>query len=169
MDADGYASSIKDKILSINVKPGWKEGTKVIFPKEGDQVKFKEHQTRQQYSICDKRVKKLWINVAGNMVTPDFGRRICSWSKKKKEKTQRSCELLLFHQRPSDLFQRTHMIIKNNNKRPSQRVLSLQGPNKIPADIVFIVRQKSHPLYVRQDNDLIYKIQISLEMVSLCT
>ncbi|XP_056909744.1 dnaJ homolog subfamily B member 13 [Takifugu flavidus] len=75
MDADGYGSSIRDKILHINVKPGWKEGTKVIFPKEGD-----------------------------------------------------------------------------------------QGPNKIPADIVFIVRQKSHPLYVRQDNDLIYKVQISLEM-----
>eukprot|EP00066_Takifugu_rubripes_P006456 XP_003971267.2 PREDICTED: dnaJ homolog subfamily B member 13 [Takifugu rubripes] len=75
MDADGYGSSIRDKILHINVKPGWKEGTKVIFPKEGD-----------------------------------------------------------------------------------------QGPNKIPADIVFIVRQKSHPLYVRQANDLIYKVQISLEM-----
>lgn len=73
MDADGYASSIKDKILHINVKPGWKEGTKVIFPKEGDQVKFEEHQTRQQSSICEQ------INVAGNMVTPDFVRRICFW------------------------------------------------------------------------------------------
>lgn len=50
MNEDGYASSIKDKILTIHVKPGWKEGTKIIFPKEGDQVKFKEHQTRQQYS-----------------------------------------------------------------------------------------------------------------------
>lgn len=38
MNEDGYTSSIKDKILSLNVKPGWKEGTKIIFPKEGDQV-----------------------------------------------------------------------------------------------------------------------------------
>ncbi|XP_051257892.1 dnaJ homolog subfamily B member 13 [Dicentrarchus labrax] len=75
MNEDGYTSSIKDKILTIDVKPGWKEGTRIIFPKEGD-----------------------------------------------------------------------------------------QGPNSIPADIVFIVRQKSHPLFVRQHNDLIYKAQISLEM-----
>ncbi|XP_023270980.1 dnaJ homolog subfamily B member 13-like, partial [Seriola lalandi dorsalis] len=37
MNEDGYTSSIKDKILSINVKPGWKEGTRIIFSKEGDQ------------------------------------------------------------------------------------------------------------------------------------
>ncbi|KAM8741984.1 dnaJ homolog subfamily B member 13 isoform 3-T3 [Acanthopagrus schlegelii] len=75
MNEDGYTSSIKDKILSIDVKPGWKEGTRIIFPKEGD-----------------------------------------------------------------------------------------QSPNGIPADIVFIVRQKSHPQFIRQLNDLIYKTQISLEM-----
>ncbi|KAI3373115.1 hypothetical protein L3Q82_006445 [Scortum barcoo] len=75
MNEDGYTSSIKDKILSIDVKPGWKEGTRIIFSKEGD-----------------------------------------------------------------------------------------QGPNSIPADIVFIVRQKSHPLFVRQQDDLFYKAQISLEM-----
>ncbi|XP_029375081.1 dnaJ homolog subfamily B member 13 isoform X2 [Echeneis naucrates] len=75
MNEDGYTSSIKDTILSIDVKPGWKEGTKIIFPKEGD-----------------------------------------------------------------------------------------QGPNSIPADIVFIVQQKKHPLFVRQHNDLIYTAQISLEM-----
>ncbi|XP_029029426.1 dnaJ homolog subfamily B member 13 [Betta splendens] len=75
MNEDGYTSSIKDKILTIDVKPGWKEGTRIIFSKEGD-----------------------------------------------------------------------------------------QGPNSIPADIVFIVRQKSHLQFVRQDNDLIYKVQVSLEM-----
>ncbi|XP_044226705.1 dnaJ homolog subfamily B member 13 [Thunnus albacares] len=75
MNEDGFTSSIRDKILSIDVKPGWKEGTRIIFSKEGD-----------------------------------------------------------------------------------------QGPNSIPADIVFIVRQKSHHLFVRQHNDLIYKTQISLEM-----
>lgn len=31
---------------------------------------------------------------------------------------------------------------------------------------MFIVRQKSHPLFVRQLNDLIYKTDITLEMVS---
>ncbi|XP_034461870.1 dnaJ homolog subfamily B member 13-like isoform X2 [Hippoglossus hippoglossus] len=75
MNEGGYTSSIKDKILSIDVNPGWKEGTRIVFSKEGD-----------------------------------------------------------------------------------------QGPNSIPADIVFIVRQKSHPLFERQDDDLIYKTQISLEM-----
>ncbi|KAK2828470.1 hypothetical protein Q5P01_019504 [Channa striata] len=75
MNEDGYTSSIKDKILTIDVKPGWKEGTRVVFSKEGD-----------------------------------------------------------------------------------------QGPNRIPADIVFIVRQKDHHQFIRQHNDLIYKVQISLEM-----
>lgn len=37
MNDDGLTSSQKDKILTINVKPGWKEGTKITFPKEGDQ------------------------------------------------------------------------------------------------------------------------------------
>ncbi|KAM6984506.1 dnaJ homolog subfamily B member 13 [Tautogolabrus adspersus] len=75
MNEDGCTSSIKDKILTIDVEPGWKEGTRVVFQKEGD-----------------------------------------------------------------------------------------QGPNSIPADIVFIVRQKSHPLFVRKQNDLTFKSQISLEM-----
>ncbi|KAM9728844.1 dnaJ homolog subfamily B member 13 isoform 2-T2 [Menidia menidia] len=75
MNDDGHTSSIKDKILSINVKPGWKEGTRIVFSKEGD-----------------------------------------------------------------------------------------QGPNSIPADIVFIVRQKTHPQFVRRGNDLVFKAKISLEM-----
>ncbi|XP_066506697.1 dnaJ homolog subfamily B member 13 [Hoplias malabaricus] len=75
MNEDGHTSSIKDKILTITVKPGWSEGTRVTFPKEGD-----------------------------------------------------------------------------------------QGPNNVPADIVFIVRQKPHPRFVCRKNYLIYTAHISLEM-----
>ncbi|KAM6970655.1 dnaJ homolog subfamily B member 13 [Aplochiton taeniatus] len=75
MNEDGHTSSIKDKILTIIVKPGWNEGTRITFPREGD-----------------------------------------------------------------------------------------QGPNNIPADIVFIIRLKTHPWFVRQHNDLVYTAQISLEM-----
>jgi DnaJ-class molecular chaperone len=35
--ADGIKKSSEDKILTIDVKPGWKAGTKVTFPREGDQ------------------------------------------------------------------------------------------------------------------------------------
>lgn len=28
----------EDKVLSIQIKPGWKSGTKITFPKEGDQM-----------------------------------------------------------------------------------------------------------------------------------
>uniref|UniRef100_W5KHD6 DnaJ heat shock protein family (Hsp40) member B13 n=1 Tax=Astyanax mexicanus TaxID=7994 RepID=W5KHD6_ASTMX len=66
---------IKDKILTISVKPGWNEGTRITFQKEGD-----------------------------------------------------------------------------------------QGPNNIPADIIFIVRQKPHPRFTRQNADLTYTAHISLEM-----
>lgn len=34
---DGNAHK-EEKILQINVKPGWKAGTKITFPKEGDQI-----------------------------------------------------------------------------------------------------------------------------------
>lgn len=34
---DGSARK-EEKILQINVKPGWKAGTKITFPKEGDQI-----------------------------------------------------------------------------------------------------------------------------------
>lgn len=34
---DGRSTRTEEKILEINVKPGWKEGTKITFPKEGDQ------------------------------------------------------------------------------------------------------------------------------------
>lgn len=37
MNEDGHTSSIKDKILSLTVFPGWYEGTRITFPKEGDQ------------------------------------------------------------------------------------------------------------------------------------
>ena len=30
-------SSVEDKIVTIDVKPGWKAGTKITYPKEGDQ------------------------------------------------------------------------------------------------------------------------------------
>lgn len=34
---DGTAKT-EDKVLSITIKPGWKSGTKITFPKEGDQL-----------------------------------------------------------------------------------------------------------------------------------
>ncbi|KAM8846790.1 dnaJ homolog subfamily B member 13-like [Synchiropus picturatus] len=79
MNEDGCTYSNKDKILTIHVQPGWNEGTRIVFPREGD-----------------------------------------------------------------------------------------QGTNIIPADIIFIVREKSHPLFVRQGDDLIYKTQISLLMALTC-
>ncbi|KND03506.1 uncharacterized protein SPPG_00989 [Spizellomyces punctatus DAOM BR117] len=37
-----------------------------------------------------------------------------------------------------------------------------QGPNKIPADIVFIVKEAPHERFIRQANDLIFKADIPL-------
>ena len=37
MNEDGHTSSVRDKILSIRVKKGWKQGTRITFPEEGDQ------------------------------------------------------------------------------------------------------------------------------------
>jgi len=37
LNPDGYTTRDEAKILEINVKPGWKVGTKITFPKEGDE------------------------------------------------------------------------------------------------------------------------------------
>lgn len=37
LNVDARTTHVEDKVLSINIKPGWKSGTKVTFPKEGDQ------------------------------------------------------------------------------------------------------------------------------------
>lgn len=37
LNADGRTTRLEDKVLTINIKPGWKAGTKITFPKEGDQ------------------------------------------------------------------------------------------------------------------------------------
>lgn len=76
LQPDGTARK-EDKVLTINVKPGWKSGTKITFQKEGDQA--------------------------------------------------------------------TH---------------------KIPADIVFIIRDKPHPHFKREGSDLRYSAKISLKQVS---
>lgn len=42
LNEDGYSSTIKDKILTIDVRPGWRQGTRITFEKEGDQVRGRE-------------------------------------------------------------------------------------------------------------------------------
>ncbi|OQV13317.1 DnaJ-like protein subfamily B member 4 [Hypsibius exemplaris] len=63
----------EDKVLTIEIKPGWKAGTKITFPKEGDQL-----------------------------------------------------------------------------------------PNTVPADVVFVIKDKPHPLFKREGHDLIHTIKLSL-------
>ncbi|KAG8228314.1 hypothetical protein J437_LFUL007032 [Ladona fulva] len=74
MPPDGGPPTKEDKVLTINVKPGWKAGTRITFQKEGD-----------------------------------------------------------------------------------------QGVSKIPADIVFIIRDKPHPLFKREGSDIRYTAKISLK------
>ncbi|XP_068786917.1 dnaJ homolog subfamily B member 13 isoform X2 [Struthio camelus] len=38
MNEDGQTTTIRDKILTIDVQPGWKRGTRITFEKEGDQA-----------------------------------------------------------------------------------------------------------------------------------
>lgn len=77
LQADGTLKK-EDKVLTINVKPGWKAGTKVTFQREGD-----------------------------------------------------------------------------------------QGRNKIPADIVFIIRDKPHALFKREGSDIRYTAKVSLKQVGV--
>lgn len=38
LNPDGRTTRTEDKILNIVIKRGWKEGTKITFPKEGDET-----------------------------------------------------------------------------------------------------------------------------------
>lgn len=77
LGADGRSTHLEDKVLTIDIKPGWKAGTKITFPREGD-----------------------------------------------------------------------------------------QSPSTIPADIVFVIKDKAHPYFKRDGVDLIYNAKISLRDVS---
>ena len=74
---DGRSTHLEDKVLTIDIKPGWKAGTKITFPREGD-----------------------------------------------------------------------------------------QSPNSIPADIVFIIKDKPHQFFKRDGSDLVYTSRITLREVS---
>ncbi|XP_009992309.1 PREDICTED: dnaJ homolog subfamily B member 1-like [Chaetura pelagica] len=76
LNPDGKTVRNEDKILTIEVKKGWKEGTKITFPKEGDQT-----------------------------------------------------------------------------------------PNNIPADVVFVLKDKPHGVFRREGSDIVYPAKISLREV----
>lgn len=77
LNQDGLTVHSEDKILTVDIKRGWKEGTKITFPSEGDET-----------------------------------------------------------------------------------------PTNIPADVVFVVKDKPHPLFRREGSDIIYPAKISLREVS---
>jgi DnaJ-class molecular chaperone len=74
LNADGRTTSVEDKVLTVRIKPGWKAGTKITFPKEGD-----------------------------------------------------------------------------------------QSPNSIPADIIFVVKDKTHPHFKREGSDIRYTVKLPLK------
>ncbi|XP_029358178.1 dnaJ homolog subfamily B member 1b [Echeneis naucrates] len=73
LNPDGQTVRTEDKILEVQIKKGWKEGTKITFPKEGDET-----------------------------------------------------------------------------------------PRNIPADVVFVLKDKQHPVFKRNGSDIIYTAKISL-------
>jgi len=78
LNPDGRTTRAEEKLLTIDVKPGWKAGTKVTFEREGD-----------------------------------------------------------------------------------------QAPNKIPADVVFVIRDKPHPVFTRDGADIKYRAKVPLRDVSI--
>uniref|UniRef100_A0A8C1Y501 GIPC PDZ domain containing family, member 2 n=1 Tax=Cyprinus carpio TaxID=7962 RepID=A0A8C1Y501_CYPCA len=80
LNPDGRTLRTEDKILTIEIKRGWKEGTKITFPREGD-----------------------------------------------------------------------------------------ESPNTIPADIVFVIKDKPHAHFRREGSDIVYPVRVSLRQILFCT
>lgn len=72
MNEDGHMSSIKDKILSIDVSPGWKEGARIVFSKEGDQVKKPQyyHFNYILLSLTLNTIDKIHLKNGGKLCEP---------------------------------------------------------------------------------------------------
>ncbi|MEQ2199137.1 DnaJ subfamily B member 4 [Xenoophorus captivus] len=79
LNPDGRTMRTEDKILTIEIKRGWKEGTKITFPREGD-----------------------------------------------------------------------------------------ESPNTIPADIVFVIKDKPHPHFRREGSNIVYPVRVSLRQRGVC-
>lgn len=77
LNPDGRTTRNEDKFLTLEIKPGWKAGTKVTFPREGDQL-----------------------------------------------------------------------------------------PDKIPADVVFVIQDKPHPVFTRDGSNIKYRAKLSLREVT---
>ena len=62
LNDDGRTTSTREKILTITVKRGWKEGTQITFTKEGDQGPNKIPGGPGSITQVGKRVqwKHLW-------------------------------------------------------------------------------------------------------------
>ncbi|CAL2033092.1 hypothetical protein CAEBREN_24528 [Caenorhabditis brenneri] len=70
------AQRLEDKVLTVTIKPGWKSGTKITFPKEGDQhpnrtpadivfvIKDKPHSKFKREGSDIKRVEKISLKQA---------------------------------------------------------------------------------------------------------
>ncbi|CAO4365427.1 unnamed protein product [Caenorhabditis nigoni] len=70
------AQRLEDKVLTVTIKPGWKSGTKITFPKEGDQhpnrtpadivfvIKDKPHPKFKREGSDIKRVEKISLKSA---------------------------------------------------------------------------------------------------------
>ncbi|KAG8431484.1 hypothetical protein GDO86_018562 [Hymenochirus boettgeri] len=68
MNSDGLTTSIRDKILSIDVRPGWQEGTRITFRNEGDQALTG---CNVKVETLDERVMNIPIN---DIVHPTYSK-----------------------------------------------------------------------------------------------
>ena len=101
--------------MEIDIKPGWKAGTKVRFEREGDQA--------------PNMTPGLYSSGASNF----WGEKIVV------EVSLDACSLLVLSLPPPKKKTHTHT-----------------------GDIIFVIREKQHPVFQRDGNDLVYTHNIKL-------
>ena len=127
-DATGRMDRVTET-LSIDIKPGWKKGTKITFPKKGAASRglcrhmcrgvtaiCLEHSSVVHYAECERSF------LSGRF--PVFTGVFCDGA-------------------------------------------GDERPGTIPADIVFVINEKKHPVFEREGNDLIHTAKLPL-VDSLC-
>ncbi|PPS00614.1 hypothetical protein GOBAR_AA20049 [Gossypium barbadense] len=141
-----------EEILTIEIKPGWKRGTKITFPEKGNEepgvipadvifvIEEKPHATYKRDGndlVVNQEITLLEALTA----------RLLSCSK------FRTLEEILTIE------------IKPGWKRGTKITFPEKGneePGVIPADVIFVIEEKPHATYKRDGNDLVVNQEITL-------
>jgi DnaJ-class molecular chaperone len=168
-DASGRTERVTET-LSVDVKPGWKKGTKVTFPKKGECI------ARPWDELFGLLRSLACQHALGVLCSAGMLQHALHYM------LQSSCFPVLSTQTRLGRSDRMHsqslwsmtvsvdkqLLIQcltvslHVGERNSHAAAGDERPGSMPADIVFVIEEKQHPQFSREGNDLAYSARLPL-------